>query len=200
MTSRGRKVSRERWKPHSWCAPPIAAEREAKRCEGNVVPTAFGGGRARLAQRAGNVALNELDFSGKNDVDAKAQRLRAEPDAPYRKTDVDPIEIFLSRNDSKHCPRNTPKFRFKISGSRNFQRDHFLVSRFETKLTRSAPSLFRVFCVMSGLNSESTRLRNLSEPLKTAQNLIFTQLSPNLSLIVLLDCIMGGVKSPVQRG
>jgi len=45
-----------------------------------------------------------------------------------------------------------------MSGSRNFQWDHFLVSRFGTKLNRSAPSLFRVFRVLSGLNSEWTRL------------------------------------------
>jgi len=69
----------------------------------------------------------------------------------------------LSRNDSQHCPLNTPntrKCRVEMSGSRNLQWDHFLVIRFGTKLNRSAPSLFRV---LSGLNSEWTRLRRLDE-------------------------------------
>jgi len=59
------------------------------------VPTACPG-RARLAQRARYVALNQLDFPGMNQlkIDANAQPRRAEPDAPYRRTDIDPIEIF----------------------------------------------------------------------------------------------------------
>ena len=71
----------------------------------------------------------------------------------------------ISVTIQKHCPPNTPttrKFRFEMSGSRNFQWDHFLVSRFGTKLNRSAPFLFRVF---RGLNSEWTRL---SETVPTA--------------------------------
>ena len=39
---------------------------------GNVVPTASGGGRARLAQRARNLAWNELDFLGKNELKSNA--------------------------------------------------------------------------------------------------------------------------------
>jgi len=55
-----------------FCADGIALEHIGD--AGNVVPTASGGGRARLAQRAGDLAFHEIDFPGKNQVKNGSER------------------------------------------------------------------------------------------------------------------------------